>query len=134
MGADLYSAGLLVQHGLSGSVAVPHQQAKVKQVKLCPPTKTDNAGEVAKIDLAESKSEDHNLLHSHHHHHHTEASIKLAKEIGTDYTFKRQIVWFNAIGFLVLHMCAVYGVFLMFAGHAKIWTTIYCERNFADRD
>lgn len=120
----MYSAGLLVQHGLSRSVAVPHQQAKVKQVKLCPPTKTDNAEEAAKTDHHESKPEDQNLLHNQHHHH-TEASIRLAKEIGTDYTFKRQIVWFNAIGFLVLHLCALYGVFLMFAGHAKIWTTIY---------
>lgn len=35
----------------------------------------------------------------------------LPQDIGTDYTFKRKIVWFNAIGFLVLHLLALYGCF-----------------------
>lgn len=38
--------------------------------------------------------------------------LKLPKEIGTDYTFKRKIVWFNAIGFLIMHLCALYGYYL----------------------
>lgn len=37
---------------------------------------------------------------------------KLPSQIGTDFTFKRKIVWFNAIGFLVLHLIAVYGFYL----------------------
>ncbi|GLV32015.1 Desaturase 1 [Carabus blaptoides fortunei] len=37
---------------------------------------------------------------------------KLPTEIGTDYTYKRQIVWFNAIGFLVLHLIGAYGLIL----------------------
>ncbi|XP_050294239.1 acyl-CoA Delta-9 desaturase-like isoform X2 [Anthonomus grandis grandis] len=38
---------------------------------------------------------------------------KLPAEVGTDYTFKRDIVWFNAIGFLILHVAAVYGLWVM---------------------
>lgn len=73
-----------------------------------------------------SSSSHHQQNHHHHHHHNSVESIKMAKEIGTDYNFKRQIVWFNAIGFLVLHLCGCYGVYLMFT-KAKVWTTIYGE-------
>lgn len=51
----------------------------------------------------------------------------LPSQIGTDFNFKRQIVWKNAIGFLILHICAVIGLFLTFSGHAKLWTVLYCE-------
>lgn len=110
MGADLYSAGLLVRHELSGSVAVPH--AEEEEGKRQKPSEKPSTTDINKL----FKSVDHD-----------HAENKYAKEIGTDYNFKREIVWFNAIGFLVLHICGVYGTYLMFSGHAKIWTTIYCE-------
>lgn len=122
MGADLYSAGLLVQHGISGSVAVPHREDKVKVSRIYQ-KKVGNTEAVVQPEPEEKKSQEPHK----HDHHHSEFSIKMAKEIGTDYNFKREIVWFNAIGFLVLHCCGVYGVFLMFGGYAKIWTTIYCK-------
>ncbi|CAH1119190.1 unnamed protein product [Phaedon cochleariae] len=37
-----------------------------------------------------------------------------ATDIGTDYNFKRAIVWPNAIGFLVLHALGFYGIYLCF--------------------
>ncbi|KAH1012383.1 acyl-CoA Delta-9 desaturase isoform X2 [Dendroctonus ponderosae] len=39
----------------------------------------------------------------------------LPAEVGTDYSFKRKIVWKNAIGFFALHLAAVYGLWLMVA-------------------
>ncbi|XP_019872948.2 acyl-CoA Delta-9 desaturase [Aethina tumida] len=39
---------------------------------------------------------------------------KLPSEIGTDYTFKRRIVWKNAVGFLLLHLIGFYGIYLVF--------------------
>ncbi|KAL3278759.1 hypothetical protein HHI36_016286 [Cryptolaemus montrouzieri] len=35
-------------------------------------------------------------------------------DIGTDYTFKRDIVWKNVFGFIVLHLGAFYGLYLAF--------------------
>lgn len=49
----------------------------------------------------------------------------LPQEIGTDYTFKRKIVWPNAIGFLVLHLLALYGVYRV--GKAHWWTGLWGE-------
>ncbi|KAJ8921482.1 hypothetical protein NQ315_003100 [Exocentrus adspersus] len=40
------------------------------------------------------------------------ASGKLPAEIGTDYSFKRRIVWKNALGFVALHVAALYGLYL----------------------
>ncbi|KAF7285848.1 hypothetical protein GWI33_009820 [Rhynchophorus ferrugineus] len=37
----------------------------------------------------------------------------LPAEIGTDYSFKREIVWTNAMGFLLLHLVALYGLWVM---------------------
>lgn len=37
---------------------------------------------------------------------------KLPQDIGTDYSFKRQIVWKNVLGFIVLHLSALYGLYL----------------------
>lgn len=45
----------------------------------------------------------------------------LPAEVGTDYTFKRKIVWKNAIGFLALHLAALYGLWLIVA--ECYWTT-----------
>ncbi|KAJ3627590.1 hypothetical protein MTP99_014956 [Tenebrio molitor] len=46
-----------------------------------------------------------------------EKAALLPQEIGTDYTFKRKIVWFNAIGFLFLHFLALYGVYRLVHCH-----------------
>lgn len=51
----------------------------------------------------------------------------LASEIGTDFNFKRKIVWSNAIGFLILHICALVGVLLVMIGQTKLYTVIYSE-------
>lgn len=48
-------------------------------------------------------------------------------EIGTDLKFKRKIVWPNAIGFLFLHIAALYGVGLSLFGYAKALTTLYSK-------
>lgn len=50
----------------------------------------------------------------------------LPSQIGTDFNFKRQIVWKNAIGFLLLHICAVIGVLISLLGYAKAYTLLYC--------
>ena len=123
MGADLYSAGLLVQHELSGSVPVPHRDRAVKRIRECPPETGDPKDQPphSESEVKEIEGSSHDLNP------HSEISIKLAREIGTDYNFKREIVWFNAIGFLILHICGCYGIYLMFSGQAKIWTTIYSE-------
>lgn len=44
-------------------------------------------------------------------------STKSSRDIGTDYTFKRKIVWFNAIGFLLLNLAALYGIYLFRYAH-----------------
>ncbi|XP_074033517.1 acyl-CoA Delta-9 desaturase [Leptinotarsa decemlineata] len=41
----------------------------------------------------------------------------LLGKIGTDYNFKRQIVWKNAIGFLVLHLIGFYGIYCCLKCH-----------------
>lgn len=43
---------------------------------------------------------------------------------GTDYSFKRKIVWFNVIGFILLHIAALYGLFLI-STQGKLITLIY---------
>ncbi|XP_018576960.1 stearoyl-CoA desaturase 5-like [Anoplophora glabripennis] len=45
------------------------------------------------------------------------AAGKLPADIGTDYSFKRDIVWKNALGFLALHLAAVYGLYLCSYAH-----------------
>lgn len=137
MGADLYSAGLLVRHELSSSaVAMPHEDDEEEDKVVFNVPKVENS-ELVKDIFVDSTSDpapspQHQTHHHHHNHHHNSVeSIKMAKEIGTDYNFKRQIVWFNAIGFLVLHLCGCYGVYLMFT-RAKILTTIYGEKEFSD--
>lgn len=51
----------------------------------------------------------------------------LPSQIGTDFNFKREIVWKNAIGFLALHICAVVGVVIGLLGYPKLYTHIYSE-------
>lgn len=50
--------------------------------------------------------------------------ILTAKTIGTDYNFKHQVVWKNAIGFLILHLACLWGWVLVFCG-SVLWNTIY---------
>lgn len=40
--------------------------------------------------------------------------------------FQMQIVWFNALGFLALHIAAVYGLYLVVTS-AKLLTTIWSK-------
>ncbi|KAJ8985371.1 hypothetical protein NQ317_008405 [Molorchus minor] len=56
----------------------------------------------------------------------TSALGKLPSDIGTDYSFKRKIVWKNAIGFLILHLAALYGQYLCFYCHKAtvLWATV----------
>lgn len=49
----------------------------------------------------------------------------LPSEIGTDFSYKRQVVWPNAIGFLVLHICALVGALLPLFGLVNARTLIY---------
>lgn len=51
----------------------------------------------------------------------------LPSEIGTDFSFKRKVVWPNAIGFLVLHLCALFGVALTAFGYTNYKTVIYSK-------
>lgn len=43
------------------------------------------------------------------------------------YVYKRQIVWFNALGFLVLHLGAVYG-FYLYLTSSMILTMLWSKR------
>lgn len=51
----------------------------------------------------------------------------LPSQIGTDFSFKRQVVWQNAFGFLVLHICALIGVLLVMFGYARLYSVIYSK-------
>lgn len=49
----------------------------------------------------------------------------LPSQIGTDFSFKREVVWSNAIGFAALHLCAVIGVVLGLFLITDLRTSIY---------
>ncbi|XP_050087450.1 acyl-CoA Delta-9 desaturase-like [Anopheles aquasalis] len=49
----------------------------------------------------------------------------LPSEIGTDFNFKREIVWKNVIGFLALHICGWIGLHLAFWRYCDYRTTLY---------
>lgn len=49
----------------------------------------------------------------------------LPSQIGTDFNFKREVVWSNAIGFAALHLCAVTGVILGLFLITDLRTSIY---------
>lgn len=63
---------------------------------------------------SEKKNENNNTTKSE--------SIAIPKVIGTDYSYKHTIVWKNAIGFLIMHIFALWGVGLLFMGYVK-WQT-----------
>ncbi|CAK1579264.1 unnamed protein product [Parnassius mnemosyne] len=48
-----------------------------------------------------------------------------ARVIGTDYTYRRKIVWKNAIGFLILHILAVWGFFIFVRGGVSLKTLLW---------
>lgn len=65
----------------------------------------------------------------------------IISEIGTDMDFKREIVWFNAIGFLALHLAGLAGLYIM--GQRLVdgveygcsgYTIIYCKYFFTFQD
>ncbi|CAK1579265.1 unnamed protein product [Parnassius mnemosyne] len=49
----------------------------------------------------------------------------LARVIGTDYTYRHKIVWKNAIGFLILHMLAIWGLFIFITGGVSLKTMLW---------
>lgn len=51
----------------------------------------------------------------------------LPSEIGTDFNYKRKIVWPNAIGFLALHICALVGILMTMLGYSNYKTVIYSK-------
>lgn len=51
----------------------------------------------------------------------------LPSEIGTDPNYKFTYVWFNYVGFIVLHIIGLSGAAAAILGYCSIWTTIYCE-------
>lgn len=60
--------------------------------------------------------------------------LKLPAEIGTDYNYKRRIVWVNAVGFLALHLAALYGYYrCLFAHPFTIFWSKYMSQVFDSR-
>lgn len=57
----------------------------------------------------------------------------LPSQIGTDFSFKREIVWKNLIGFVILHLFALYGTIITFQNVPSYKTTIYCEWLFNEK-
>ncbi|KAL0831993.1 hypothetical protein ABMA28_001493 [Loxostege sticticalis] len=45
--------------------------------------------------------------------------------IGTDYSYKHQIVWKNAIGFLILHLLTLWGVYIVVTGGIQFRTFVW---------
>lgn len=54
----------------------------------------------------------------------------LPTEVGTDFSFKREIVWKNAIGFLLLHLIGAVGGLMMITGFCDIRTSIFSKCYF----
>ncbi|XP_026744351.1 stearoyl-CoA desaturase 5-like [Trichoplusia ni] len=46
----------------------------------------------------------------------SKAEFAVPRLIGTDYMYKHQVVWKNAIGFLIMHILAVWGLVLFLTG------------------
>lgn len=77
---------------------------------------------VANEDLILNKSAS---FQNSHEKHSTGKSLVQLKNIGTDYTYKHEVVWKNAIGFLILHFFALWGFFLFITGCVKLVTVIW---------
>lgn len=54
----------------------------------------------------------------------------LTPEVGTDPDYKFTIVWFNFIGFIILHIIGFSGVAAAVFGYCSVWTSLYCEFYF----
>ncbi|XP_063388979.1 acyl-CoA Delta-9 desaturase-like isoform X1 [Cydia fagiglandana] len=52
-------------------------------------------------------------------------TLQFSKTIGTDYSYKHQIVWKNAIGFLILHIFAVWGILILLTGGVSLPTILW---------
>ena len=53
----------------------------------------------------------------------------LPSEIGTDPNYKFTFVWFNTIGFVMMHIIGLTGGLAAILGYCSIWTSIYCKQN-----
>nr|XP_049692882.1 acyl-CoA Delta-9 desaturase-like [Helicoverpa armigera] len=51
--------------------------------------------------------------------------IIFAKNIGTDYSYKHTVVWKNVIGFVILHVLALWGLLILVTGGIGINTFIW---------
>jgi hypothetical protein len=51
----------------------------------------------------------------------------LTSEIGTDPNYKFTIVWFNFIGFIILHIIGFSGALAGLFGYCQYKTSIYCK-------
>lgn len=51
----------------------------------------------------------------------------LTSEIGTDPNYKFTFVWFNTIGFIVLHIIGLTGTLAAILGYCKVLTSLYCK-------
>lgn len=49
------------------------------------------------------------------------------KYIGTDYSYKHKIVWKNVIGFIILHVFAIWGLGLMLTGTVSWKTSLWSK-------
>lgn len=58
----------------------------------------------------------------------------LASEIGTDPNYEFSYVWFNTIGFVILHIIGLSGAAAAILGYCSIWTTLYCKWNETTRN
>lgn len=54
-------------------------------------------------------------------------SIINVKPVGTDYSYKREIVWKNVIGFLILHLLGLWGLAIALTGGISLKTLIWCK-------
>lgn len=54
-------------------------------------------------------------------------SVMHNTEIGTDPNYKFTFVWFNTIGFILLHIIGFSGVFAAILGYCQVKTSLYCK-------
>ncbi|XP_075975772.1 acyl-CoA Delta-9 desaturase-like [Anticarsia gemmatalis] len=49
----------------------------------------------------------------------------VTKYIGTDYSYKHEVVWQNAIGFLILHILALWGFYVLVTGGVSLKSFVW---------
>lgn len=54
-------------------------------------------------------------------------SIENVKYLGTDYSYKHEIVWKNVIGFAILHAFALWGLAVALTGGLMLKTIVYSK-------